>query len=360
MNTSFVDRFDKFQNALVEFVWQQWCELGVAGAASSHLAWLIDPEPLVLFSLDVARQDPRVFDEILDWLLKNGEWINVQRLVTILRADGVGTPRLMQAVAATITACRCDSRWKQIVRLERSEAPEPEPLFRIGGRPWDPGVEADATFLKYGFRRSPVSTRGLSSAVSTANPRGVAFKTRALFGVSVRADVIAYLVTSGKGHPSQISRLLGFSQKQVQDILVEMARSGLVHVQHVGRQKDYSVAGERWCQFLFGSDTPPVQWVDWRALTRGLSILWRGIIDTVPKSSTNYVASSMARRAMRGAREDLLRCGIDISMEDDRAHHGEAYLEVFLSDLRKIAARLLSLPRRTDGLENQDAQGLEL
>ena len=342
MKTSFVDCVDEFQNALVEFVWQQWCELGVAGAASSHLAWFVDPEPLVLFSLEVARQDPRVFDEILDWLLKNGEWINTQRLVTILRADCVGTTRLMQAVAETVTACRRDSRWKPVARLERGEILEPEPLFRIGGRPWEPGVEVDAAFLKHGFRRSPVSTRGLSHAVSMANPRCVAFMTRALFGVSVRADVIAYLVACGKGHPCQISRLLGFSQKRVQDTLVEMARSDLVHVQHVGRQKDYWVDGERWCQFLFSKDAPPVQWIDWRALTRGLSVLWRGIASIPAKSVTDYVASSTARRAMRGAREDLLRSGIGADMEDDRAHRGEAYLEVFLDDLRKIAARLLS------------------
>ena len=225
MNTSFVDCLDEFQSALVEFVWQQWCELGVAGAASSRLAWFIDPEPLILFSLDVARQDPRVFDEILDWLLKNGEWINVQRLATILRADRVGMGRLMQAVAATITASRRDSRWKQLARLEGDESPEPEPLFRIDGRPWEPGAEVDTAFLEHGFRRSPVSSRGLSRTVSPMNPRGVAFRTRALFGVSVRADVIAYLATCGKGHPSEISRLLGFSQKQVQDTLVEMAQS---------------------------------------------------------------------------------------------------------------------------------------
>ena len=45
---------------------------------------------------------------------------------------------------------------------------------------------------------------------------------------------------------------------------------------------------------------------------------------------------------MRGAREDLFQSGIGADMEDDRAHHGEAYLRVFLNDLRKIAARLLS------------------
>jgi hypothetical protein len=44
---------------------------------------------------------------------------------------------------------------------------------------------------------------------------------------------------------------------------------------------------------------------------------------------------------MRGAREDLLSSGIGVSVTDDRPHHGEAYLEVFIDDVRQIVARLL-------------------
>src|SRR6266511_3863293 len=35
------------------------------------------------------RQDARVFDEVLDWLVRNGRWINVMRLSTLLEEDQV-------------------------------------------------------------------------------------------------------------------------------------------------------------------------------------------------------------------------------------------------------------------------------
>lgn len=104
-------------------------------------------------------------------------------------------------------------------------------------------------FLRHGFRRTPVSTRGMSSEVPMDNPRCLMFRMRSLLGLTVRADVIAYLVTEGKGYPSQISRVLGFSQKQVQDILVEMSRSGLVRVRGVGRRRDYWLEADRWMPF---------------------------------------------------------------------------------------------------------------
>jgi len=342
MNASSAKCVDLLSETLVEFIWHQWCEIGVAGVAASSPRWFIDPEPLIPFSLELARRDPRIFDEILDWLFKNGEWINVQRLVSIVQADHAGNSRLVQAVAAAIMERCRDSRWQQAKRLGHTDKVEPEPLFIINGRPWDAVKEADEIFLKYGFVRSRVSARGMSRAIPMTNPRCLALKTRSLFGVSVRADVIAYLVARGNGHPSQISRLLGFSQKQVQDVLVEMAQSTLVRVRRVGRRKEYQLDAARWWPFLFGPDIQPVQWIDWRALVRGLNTLWQGVVAaSAAEPPSDYVASSNARKAMRSAREDLMASGIGMMVEDDRAHHGETYLDVFHRDIQKLAVRLL-------------------
>jgi len=313
----------------------------VAGSTSLSSDWFIDPEPLIPFSLDVARQDPRVFDEILDWLLKNSEWINVKRLVSLLRADGPDRLPLMQAVAETITSRQPNSRWKQMSSMEQDRNPEPKPLFSILGRPWEPGTAEDSTFLAHGFRRSPVSTRGMSHEVTMANPRCLVFKTRSLFGVTIRADVVACLATRGKGHPSGISRLLGVSQKQVQDTLVEMAKSDLVYVRQMGRRNEYWLDSKRWLPFLFGQEDVPIQWIDWRALARGLGTLWLLTSTTSQKPMSDYVASSVARKAMRDAREDLLTSGIGVDPKDDRPYRSEAYLDVFVADMEQIAERLV-------------------
>ena len=66
---------------LVHFLWRQWAQLGVAYASvEKEDWWIIDPEALWLFSATFARYDARLFDEILDWILKNAAFINIPRL----------------------------------------------------------------------------------------------------------------------------------------------------------------------------------------------------------------------------------------------------------------------------------------
>jgi hypothetical protein len=343
MDTSFDICKNDFREMLLNFIWSQWCELGVSGAASYSLPWFIDPEPLILFSLDMARYDARVFDEILDWLVKNGQWINAQRLVAILQSDRVGNRPLLQAVAKTITKRNKSCfRWKYIEKFQWPIDALPTPLFIIQGEPWHSETTTDDIFLEYGFKRSQVRTRGMSREVPVRNPRCVAFLIRSLFGVSVRADVVTYLAVHGEGHPSHIARVLCFSQKQVQDTLLEMAQSALVSVRRVGHRKDYRLETERWRPFLYGERSSTPVWIDWRALFRGLSALWRGITESGEKPVNRYVASSIAREAMRRARADLLNSGIDVNVEDDLAYKAEEYLDIFIRDIGRIGDRLLS------------------
>ena len=59
-------------------------------------AWVIDPEALLLLTCTMGRHEPRLFDEVLDWLRENGRFINVMRLKRILRTEnfaGEGWPR---------------------------------------------------------------------------------------------------------------------------------------------------------------------------------------------------------------------------------------------------------------------------
>lgn len=46
----------------------------------SRMFWAQDPEALVVFTLEVARADPGLFDELLDWLLVNEKLLSVRRL----------------------------------------------------------------------------------------------------------------------------------------------------------------------------------------------------------------------------------------------------------------------------------------
>src|SRR5437879_5751034 len=90
---------DEFQNLLLNFLWRQWSALGVAGQASGEDDWIIDPEALLLLTCTMGRTEPRMFDEVLDWLQENGRFINIMRLKRILRTEKFAGERALAAVA---------------------------------------------------------------------------------------------------------------------------------------------------------------------------------------------------------------------------------------------------------------------
>ena len=65
---------------LLDFAWRQWSQLGVSSTVTGNDNWAADPEALILFTLGIARRDPRLFDEVLDWFALNQKILSMQRL----------------------------------------------------------------------------------------------------------------------------------------------------------------------------------------------------------------------------------------------------------------------------------------
>ena len=71
---------ERAQQAFLEFAWRQWAQMGISANAVGFDRWAIDPEAMVLFTVAVARYDPRLLDEILDWIARNRRLLTMQRL----------------------------------------------------------------------------------------------------------------------------------------------------------------------------------------------------------------------------------------------------------------------------------------
>ena len=71
---------DEYLELLLDFLWQEWSALGVAGQKKDPCRHVIDPEALLLFTCSLGRYDQRLFDEVMDWLTTNGRFINVHAL----------------------------------------------------------------------------------------------------------------------------------------------------------------------------------------------------------------------------------------------------------------------------------------
>lgn len=350
MTTSVTTFRSEFTERVLNFAWSQWCQIGVAGSASQKGPWVIDPEPLLAFTTEVARRDARMFDEVLDWFLANGRWINTQRLATIVKQDRIGDPAVIGAIASWMSAQDKSMKWRGIARsMVAVEQKRSEPLFTA--QPENPAETlgpSDTHFARYGLLRAPIRTRGMAKAVNMKDPRNVMFKSRAAFGIGIRADVMSYLAATDGGHARRIAEILGYNHMRVAEVLAGMAEAGMVTVHSAGRTRHYRIDRERWQSVIMPAQSrDPLLWVNWRPLVRGLTTLWREVWALDDTRADAYVFSSKMRKAMQAARDDLQGSGIHLTIEDDKGYLAEAYLPVFISTVDGVLHALDGRPQPT-------------
>ncbi len=308
-----------FFDNVIDFLWRQWSALGVLGSSVAKENWAIDPEALLVFTLDMGRYDPRLFDEVMDWLVTNGQWIDMQRLRGILNKRNDNTRRLIGAASEFLSSQGQERKWKNIAKLYEENIPKTdEILFKdkeARAVALLRSLEKDKSFVKYGFDRNVLKPSGKSREVSPTSGPTIRFMLRALFGVSSRAECILYLLTHDGGHPSELASAIGISTRGAQDALIELAKSGLVLTRSRGKRKiEYWLSQERWWEFLSrGSldETKRPVWIDWIALYGALSEVWNALTE-IQSTESGYLKSSRLRDAMEIVGNEFARSGIDI------------------------------------------------
>jgi len=306
---------------IFSFLWRQWSALGVLGEARSDDPWVIDPEALLVFTLEMGRYEPRLFDEVMDWLTVNGYWIDMQRLRGILKKQEEAKGRLMGAVAAWLAAHSDERKWKNLANLYKLSTPteidHANPLFyQKDGQPYPTMGNPDTAFMTYGFYRPTLTLRKLTREVPVTSHATLRFLLRALFGVSSRAECLTYLLTHEGGHPSEISKSIGLSLRGTQDALIDLSRSGLILTRIKGKRKiEYWMSHERWWEFLSKGSIKEIEkpvWIDWIALYSALAQCWRAINEASREGLSDYMRSSRLRDSFELVANEFSRSGLDI------------------------------------------------
>lgn len=336
---------------VVFFLWRQWGQLGLASASvEPRDGWVVDPEALLLLSATFARHDPRLFDETMDWLLKNANFVNIPRLKSLLRRYEFSGQPVIAALAGRVMEENRRLNWRMpSMRLEGKA----EALFLDAtGNPLPDFGPPDPAFLAAGFQRGKVELRGLSRRFNAVMPECALLRLRALFGVSARADVMLYLLTHDVAHPSGIARDTGFSQKNVQDTLVDMAASMLVHtVQAEGRMKHYFVQKEDRSRFLYHPEQPALmpRWVTWPPTFRALEILLAETRRMESQTLSDLLLASELRRLMDRIQPLMNQAGMSQGFTDPSSHPGTAYTPIFLRETERWLVGTLGEQRSSLG-----------
>ncbi len=150
--------------------------------------WAQDPEALIVFTLEVARAEPRLFDELLDWMLVNEPLLSVRRLRAMCIDE---TDRTL--AAATL---RWLARRRPRARLGRgAKTPAPAKLQPLFGSEFHTG-QPDEDFAAEGWLRPPLSPSGKARHPDTKAPINLAFRLRQILGVGIRAEVVRVLLST--------------------------------------------------------------------------------------------------------------------------------------------------------------------
>jgi len=320
---------------LVHFLWRQWAQLGLASASvEKEDGWIIDPEALWLFSATFARYDARLFDEILDWISKNAAFINIPRLKSLARRFGFDEMNVIAAMAAVVRQKNSRLNWRFSIAEKTGDA---TPLFLdVSEGPLPDFGAYDDTFLRFGFKRGKVELRGLSRQFNAVMPACTLLRLRAFFGINARAETVLYLLTHDMAHPSHIARETGFSQKNVQDTLVDMSGSGLVHPAKLkGRMKMYFMKKEHRAPFLYRPENPP-QWITWSPVFRGLQILSNGVSKISSQPMSELLKAAELRRLFGEVQSKFEQAGLAGLLTPDRGSSDAAAMASFLSELKKF------------------------
>jgi hypothetical protein len=174
------------QEHAIDLLWRQWTAVGVAGVAKPP-EQAIDLEALIAFTPFVTSADPRLGEESLDWCLRIGK-----RFISI-------------------------SRLRQVARFMPPGA-------------HDDRVELPALLLE---KRDSDERRlsGKSRLPSLELPSLLQLRSRYIFGVGARADVLSRLVMPGRNAGAQRAaaiRPTGYTKQAVATVLDELAHAGVL------------------------------------------------------------------------------------------------------------------------------------
>ncbi len=339
MPTSFQDSFSLLTERMVDLLWHQWSTIGVAGHARTGDDLIIDPEALLLATTRFGRHDSRLMDESIDWLVKSGRRISLQRLQGLHRNwPGVADSRALAAIAEVLGQQVTHRKWRVIAdHAPESVSSDPESLFLTrAGSPVAHIGETEPIFAKHGLLRGKLEHRGMSQTPDPRARENLLFTLRALFGVNARAEIMAWLLTHDSGHPAAIARSTGYFSKSIQQTLNEMEDSAQVLSVRHGREKHFRVRAKDW-QFLLPSPTTGQsafpRWVDWMplfaAITRFAETLSLPAIDG---KSEHFQASNL-RDALDEAMPALVRAGVAHKLQTTRELRGADLLRSLLADI---------------------------
>jgi hypothetical protein len=290
---------------LQSFAWDQWAQMGLMAPSQRFDRWAADPEALLLLTLEVGRDEPRLLDEVLDWLDTNERLLSVQRLRNLARDDD--DRALVEASLGWAAQWRTRPRLRARTVDATTEA---VPFFRTVGAPIG---TPDEGFLAAGFLKPQTGPSRKSQSPDLESPINFAFRMRSLLGIGARAEVARVLVCTRSPSVSvhEIAALSAFSKRNVQEALAGLRAAGVITSTPVSNEQRFEARIGRWGQFLGIEPTSMPALVDWPAIFHVLRVMLRWLHSPARDGLSEYMIGSESLSLLKKIEPDLRRAGVN-------------------------------------------------
>ncbi len=318
--SSLIERVDK---ALADLAWSLWSGLGVAGVDQQHKNCLIALEELIILTAVVAESDPRLRDEALDWCSKYHHFVSISRLRTLVNGLGEQVFESFSLFAATLNSI-VQTRWPVFTEVS--------PL------------------------RVPLS--GKSMLLSCEAPALLTLRLRAMFGVGIRADLLAFCLTRGANNFTAIDTVkIGYNKRSLAEVLESFVQSGLLTSSMMGNRRVYTLSKQNELHVLMGN-LPKIA-PDWHSILEVIISL-----RTILRESESFSVSSkviVSRNVLKQLENYLKILGLSSPpISDDLDEYWDSFCQWFLNTLRELVQSNFWGSFHVDRVENTERQVFSL
>jgi hypothetical protein len=323
---SISDTRKEIQSHLVAFLWSQWAQIGVLATTNREDRWVADPEALLLLTFEVGRDDPRLCDEVLDWLALNERLISIQRLRNLARDEE--DRALIEAVVGWLGGRRRRARLEP--REKAGGSTNLEPFFCNSQMPI---ADPDPAFLAQGLVKPRFEPSGKSKTPQVLLPINFAFRLRQLLGIGARAEAMRVLLTTDapRTNIQVIAASTAYTKRNVQEAVNSLSVAGALDAFEISNEQRFSAPRDRWSHFLALDDLPRHE--DWPQIFAAYRKVLRWLADPAHEDLSDYMLSSEARTLAEEVTPDLQFAGVAI----DHKPSDSAYLERFIQQLLERA-----------------------
>lgn len=257
---------EAFVPANLDLAWSLWTELGVPGVVRNHEAFVIDPEPLVVWSPSVVAADPRLRDLVFHWCRQHGDRLSASRLRGLLR----GMPA---------TAAGAFGRFAGA-------------LNSVSTLRW-PGTNASGPVW-------PIPTEDVAVPLPRGRPALIRLRLRALSGVGTRADVLSELLATGQRWVTAADLAQeGYTKRNVARVLADLEMAGIVRSRARGNSLHFQLEAPHILGRLVHNQHPAVpRWTELLRVLAQLADLVARVHDRSP--AVRRVEAHKLREAIEG------------------------------------------------------------